>query len=100
MARGLEDGGAAGDSTNGRERSLRSQCEAVCPLITPMGVGGDCDEEDRRRRKRRRRTVTLPNATFLSLQSRLIVPQPPLGVYIVWVRVRFIVRNMFTEQTV
>ncbi len=43
--------------------------------------------------------MTLPNASFLSLQSRLIVPQPPLGVYLVWVRVRFIVRSLFTEQT-
>lgn len=50
-------------------------------------------------KSRKKRTVYLPNASFLSLQSRLIVPQMPLGLYVVWIRVRLVIRSMFTEQT-
>merc|ERR1712156_832909 len=48
-------------------------------------------------KSRQKRVVTLPNQSSLTMQSRLIVPQPPVGLYIIWVRVRFFIRSMFTE---
>ena len=46
---------------------------------------------------RKKRLVTLPNFTSMTMQSRLIVPQPPVGLYLVWVKARFFIRSMFTE---
>lgn len=51
-------------------------------------------------KSRKKRVVTLPNLTSLSLQSRLTVPQNPVGQYLVWARARFLVRTMFTESTI
>lgn len=49
---------------------------------------------------RKKRVVSLPNQTSLTMQSRLFVPQPPVGLYLIWIRVRFFVRPMFTESTI
>ena len=57
---------------------------------------GTCTQSDLPK-SRQKRVVTLPNQSSLTMQSRLIVPQPPVGLYIVWVRVRFFIRSMFTE---
>jgi hypothetical protein len=51
-------------------------------------------------KSRKKRVVSLPNLTSISMQSRLIVPQPPVGLYMVWFRLRMFVRPMFTESTV
>ena len=59
---------------------------------------GACTKSDEPK-SRQKRVVTLPNLTALTLQSRLIVPQPPVGLYLVWMRARFFVRTMFTEST-
>ena len=57
---------------------------------------GTCTQWDLPK-SRQKRVVSLPNQSSLTMQSRLIVPQPPVGLYIVWVRVRFFIRSMFTE---
>jgi len=49
-------------------------------------------------KSRKKRTVNLPNQTSLRVQSRLIIPQLPVGLYLVWVKVRFFVRTMFTDS--
>ena len=85
---GSSSKGKNGCSTSGG-RGQCSRSEAVEDIF--LGTA--------KARKRRKRTVTLPNATFLVLQSRLIVPQLPVGVYLVWVRLRLVVRTMFTETT-
>ena len=58
-----------------------------------------CTKSDQPK-SRKKRTVTLPNLSAISLQSRLTVPQPPIGVYLVWFRVRFYLRSMFTESLI
>ena len=60
------------------------------------GDGTQCTRSDMPK-SRQKRVVTLPNQSSLTMQSRLIVPQPPVGLYIIWVRVRFFIRSMFTE---
>lgn len=62
------------------------------------GKDGSCTKSDQPK-SRKKRVVTLPNQTSMVMQSRLIVPQPPIGLYIIWVRVRFFIRAMFTETT-
>lgn len=51
-----------------------------------------------KRSGRKKRTADLPNQTAVSIQSRLIVPQSPVGLYLVWVKVKFFVRTMFTQS--
>ena len=77
------------------DKSLIERCEAICPLLQPRG---DCSPSSSPA-ARRKRSLQIPNATFLSIQSRLIVPQPPIGVYLIWIRVRLVLRSLFTEQT-
>ena len=55
-----------------------------------------CNYSDQSK-SRKKRVVTLPNLTSLVLQNRIVVPQPPVGLYIIWMRVRFFIRPMFTE---
>jgi len=50
------------------------------------------------RSQRKKRTADLPNQTSVRLQSRLIIPQTPVGLYLVWVSVKFYVRTMFTQS--
>ena len=50
------------------------------------------------RSKRKKRTADLPNQTSFRIQSRLIIPQQPVGLYLVWVSVKFFVRTMFTQS--
>jgi len=74
-------------------------------------VGGEEEEEHKEEgctvskqgkegcaKSRKKRTVNLPNQTALRVQSRLIIPQIPVGLYLVWVKVRFFVRTMFTDD--
>lgn len=72
---------------------------AQCPLICPKTCPKSESDDEGRAKSRKKRTIYLPNATFLSLQSRLVVPQSPVGLYLIWIRVRFVVRSLFTEQT-
>ena len=58
--------------------------------------GESCTQSDLPK-SRQKRVVSLPNQSSLTMQSRLIVPQPPVGLYIIWVRVRFFIRSMFTS---
>lgn len=58
--------------------------------------GDSCTRSDEAK-SRQKRVVSLPNTSAFVMQSRLIVPQPPVGLYIIWVRIRFFVRSMFTE---
>ncbi|XP_059098023.1 uncharacterized protein LOC131892250 isoform X1 [Tigriopus californicus] len=74
----------------------KEQCPLICPQTCPTT---ESDNNESRAKSRKKRTVYLPNATFLSLQSRLTVPQSPVGLYLIWIRVRFVVRSLFTEQT-
>lgn len=63
-------------------------------------AGSDqCSRSDARKLSRKKRTVTLPNSSALVLQSRLFIPQLPVGFYLVWIRVRFFIRAMFTDAT-
>ncbi len=39
-------------------------------------------------RSRQKRIVNIPNLTTLGFSSRLIVPQPPIGFYIIWIKTR------------
>jgi len=55
-----------------------------------------CSHSDKAK-SRKKRVVTLPNLTSLVIQNRIVVPQPPAGLYIIWMRVRFFIRPMFTE---
>jgi len=57
---------------------------------------GSCTRSDKPK-SRKKRVVTLPNQTSFVIQNRIIVPQPPVGLYIIWMRVRFFIRPMFTE---
>ena len=61
------------------------------------GQGESCTRSDEPK-SRKKRLVTLPNASSLVMQSRLIVPQVPVGLYMIWVRCRFFIRPMFTES--
>merc|ERR1719394_1499337 len=64
-------------------------------------AGSDqCSRSDARKLSRKKRTVTLPNSSALVLQSRLFIPQLPVGFYLVWFRVRFFIRAMFTDATI
>ena len=49
-------------------------------------------------KSRQKRTVNLPNRSALSIRSRLVIPQNPVGLYLVLFRVRFFVRVMFTDD--
>jgi hypothetical protein len=60
---------------------------------------GACTRSDKAK-SRKKRTVTLPNQTSLVLQTRIIVPQAPVGLYIIWMRARFFIRPMFTQTLV
>ena len=57
---------------------------------------GKCTRSEKPK-SRKKRVVTLPNQTSFVLQNRIIVPQAPVGLYIIWMRVRFFVRPMFTQ---
>ena len=60
---------------------------------------GACTRSEEPKLSRKKRVVTLPNLTSFTIQSRLIVPQPPVGLYLIWIRTRFLIRSMFTETT-
>jgi len=80
---------ASNDSTTKKEEG----CSAA--------AGSDqCSRSDARKLSRKKRTVTLPNSSALMLQSRLFIPQLPIGFYLVWIRVRFFIRAMFTDATI
>ena len=62
-------------------------------------AGSDqCSRSEGRILSRKKRTLTLPNNAAILLQSRLFIPQLPIGFYLVWLRVRFFIRYMFTES--
>ena len=73
-----------------------SRSSAGCAL---RNAYGQCTRSEAKL-SRKKRLVTLPNRTSFVLQSRLIVPQPPVGLYLVWVRVRLFIRAMFTESLI
>ena len=58
-----------------------------------------CSRSDARKLSRKKRTVTLPNSSAITLQSQLLIPQDVIGFYIVYIRVRFFIRAMFTDST-
>lgn len=60
-------------------------------------ASGDACTRSDQAKSRKKRVVSLPNQSSFTMQSRLIVPQPPVGLYIIWVRIRFFLRSMFTE---
>lgn len=60
---------------------------------------GACTRSDRAK-SRKKMVVTLPNQTSFVLQTRIIVPQAPVGLYIIWMRARFFIRPMFTQTLV
>merc|ERR1712226_1534500 len=64
-------------------------------------AGSDqCSRSEGRILSRKKRTLTLPNNAAILLQSRLFIPQLPIGFYLVWLRVRFFIRYMFTESII
>lgn len=65
-----------------------------------MKNGVESCTQSEKPKSRKKRTVYLPNQTMLTMQSRLVVPQPPVGVYLVWFRVRFFIRSMFTQSLI
>ena len=63
-------------------------------------AGSDqCSRSDARKLSRKKRTVSLPNSSAVVIQSRLFIPQLPVGFYLVWIRIRFFIRAMFTDAT-
>ena len=91
---------ASGSSSSNRRSSSDVNNVSGCSDVTQCSPAQTAEDIFLNKSRRTKRTVTLPNATFLTLQSRLIVPQLPVGLYIVWVRLRLVVRSMFTETTV
>ena len=87
---------AAAEVNNKEELSRADDLDGGCSQRNPYG---QCTTSGAVK-SRKKRLVTLPNATSFVLQSRLTVPQPPVGLYLVWVRVRFFIRAMFTETTI
>jgi len=64
-------------------------------------AGSDqCSRSDARKLSRKKRTVSLPNSSAVVIQSRLFIPQLPVGFYLVWIRIRFFIRAMFTDATI
>ena len=73
--------------------------DSRCSGDTSAGPG-QCSRSEARsaRHKRQSGALELPNSAQLSFQTRLSVPQLPYGLYIVWIRVSFFIRFMFTES--
>ena len=63
----------------------------------PVFISDQCSRFDVPK-SRQKRLVTIPNLTTLGFNSRLIVPQPPIGVYVIFVKTRFFIRSLFTES--
>ena len=61
---------------------------------------GQCSRSEARsaRHKRQSGALELPNGAQLTFQTRLSVPQLPYGMYLVWLKVSFFIRFMFTES--
>ena len=91
---------SSSNNNNNRRSSSNVNNISGCSDVTQCSPAQTAEDIFLNKSRRTKRTVTLPNATFLTLQSRLIVPQLPVGLYIVWVRLRLVVRSMFTETTV
>ena len=72
--------------------------DSRCSGDTSAGPGQCSRSEARSARHKRSGALELPNSAQLSFQTRLSVPQLPYGLYIVWVRVSFFIRFMFTES--
>jgi len=85
------------DSSNTTANNKSAEKEGGCSAA----AGSDqCSRSDAKKLSRKKRSVTLPNSAALVLQSRLFIPQLPVGFYLIWIRVRFYIRAMFTESTI
>ena len=88
---------------------IQKQCETQTFFLLKLDEGcseaagsDQCSRSDKKKERklsRKKRTVSLPNSSALVITSRLLIPQLPVGLYLVIFRIRFFVRAMFTDAT-